>query len=327
MQQNTEIVIKQGRDNKIDKIKFREYTIKYGALVLLLLLIIINSIMTPNFFKVATMWNILIQVTSIMLVGLGMTVVISSGGIDISVGAMMAIASIVGAKLLWLGVVPAIIIALLVAGCFGLFSGFLIAHFKIQPMIVTLGMMIAGRGIAQVINDAMLLNFTNPQFSSIGQSKLFGVVPIQVFIMAIAIAIIYFVVKRMKFGRYVQSMGDNYKASRLSGINTFVTTLVIYGLCAVFAGAAGLIETARLSAADANAVGKFIELDAIASVAVGGTPLSGGKANIFGTIVGALMMQIITVSVNMNNIPHSYSIVIKSIIIILALYIQRERTA
>jgi galactofuranose transport system permease protein len=305
----------------------KEFIRKYGAWIVLILLIVINSVFTPNFLKINTIWNILIQVSTVMLVALGMTVVISSGGIDISVGAVMAVSSISCAKLLGLGVFPAIVIGLLVATCFGVFSGFMVAHFKIQPIIITLTLMISGRGIAQGINDAMLLNFTEPKFSYFGLHRFFGVVPIQVVIMAVAIIVIYFVIQKMTFGRYVEAMGDNYNAARLSGINTFMTTVIIYGISALMAGTAGLLETARLSAADANAIGRLIELDAIAAVAVGGTPMSGGKANVIGTVVGALIMQILTVSVNMNNIPYSYSLVLKSIIIITAVYVQRERTA
>jgi galactofuranose transport system permease protein len=315
------------KDTKLANMQVKELTRKYGALAVLIISILVNSILTPNFANINTVWNILIQVSTVMLVALGMTVVISSGGIDISVGAIMALASITGAKLLGLGVFPAILIALLFAACFGAFSGFMVAHFRIQPIIITLTLMISVRGVAQVMNNSQLLNFTEPKFSYFGLHRFFGVIPIQVVIMAIAIGIIYFVIKKMTFGRYVEAMGDNYHASRLSGINTFMTTIAIYALSAAMAGGAGLLETARLSAADANAIGRLVELDAIAAVAVGGTPLNGGRANIMGTVVGALIMQILTVSVNMNNIPYSYALVIKSIIIIVAVYVQRDRTA
>jgi galactofuranose transport system permease protein len=315
------------KDTQLANMQVKELARKYGALAVLIISILVNSILTPNFANINTVWNILIQVSTVMLVALGMTVVISSGGIDISVGAIMALASITGAKLLGLGVFPAILIALLFAACFGAFSGFMVAHFRIQPIIITLTLMISVRGVAQVMNNSQLLNFTEPKFSYFGLHRFFGVIPIQVVIMAIAIGIIYFVIKKMTFGRYVEAMGDNYHASRLSGINTFMTTIAIYALSAAMAGGAGLLETARLSAADANAIGRLVELDAIAAVAVGGTPLNGGRANVMGTVIGALIMQILTVSVNMNNIPYSYALVIKSIIIIVAVYVQRDRTA
>ncbi len=304
---------------------FSEFARKYGALTVLLLLVAINCVITPNFAKVTTVNNILVQVSTIMLVALGMTIVISSGGIDISVGSMMALSAIVSAKLLPYGVLTAVIGGMAVTAVFGVVIGLLIVRYQIQPIIVTMTFMIAGRGIAQVINNAQLLNFTEPKFSYLGLHRFGGVLPIQVVIIAVAVVVIGFVMKRMTFGQYVQSMGDNLKASRLSGINTVATTLLIYTISASLAGFAGIMETARLSAADANAIGRLIELDAIAAVAVGGTCMEGGRAKIIGTMIGALVMQIITVSVNMNDIPYAYSLVVKSVIIIVALYVQRER--
>jgi ribose/xylose/arabinose/galactoside ABC-type transport system permease subunit len=190
----------------------RDLAGKYGALFVLILLIGLNITFTPNFANVNTIWNILIQVSSVLLVALGMTIVVSSGGIDISVGSIMAISSIVTAKALGLGVVPAIAAGLVTVALFGAFSGFMIGKFKIQPIIVTLTLMISGRGIAQVINDAQLLNFTEPSFSFFGTHRLFGIIPIQVLIMAIAVAVVYFVMNRMTFGLYVQAIGVNSKA-------------------------------------------------------------------------------------------------------------------
>ncbi len=300
---------------------------KYGALFVLLLITLLNCFVTPNFASLNVMWNIIIQVTTVMLVALGMTAVISLGGIDISVGSIMAIASIVVAKFLDLGVVPAILITLAVSAVFGIFSGFIVSKFNIQPIIVTLSVMIAGRGIGQVINDAQLLNFYNPEFSAIGTYKVFGVIPIQAFIMLVFISIFLFVMKKTVFGTYIQAMGDNKKASSLSGVNTVFIMIAVYTISSIMAGMAGIVETARLSAGDANAIGKSIELDAIAAVVVGGTPMTGGVANITGTVIGALIMQIITVSVNMNNIPFAYSLVIKSLIIVVAIYLQRDKNA
>lgn len=322
---DTGVTLPKGEKKKVVNHAYTELIKKYGALAVLMLLIIGNLVFTKNFAQVSTMWNVLIQVTSILLVSLGMTLVIASGGIDISVGSMMAISAIVVAKALPLGVVPAILISIAVVAVFGAVMGILVVHFEIQPIIVTLTFMIAGRGIAQVINNAQLLNFTEPSFSYLGLHRFAGLIPIQVVILLIAVVVFTFMIKRTTFGQYIQSMGDNFKASRLSGINTVMTTILIYVICSSMAGFAGIIETARLSAADANAIGRMIELDAIAAVAVGGTSMVGGKANILGTVIGALIMQVITVSVNMNNIPFTYSLVLKSIIIIVAVYVQRER--
>jgi ribose/xylose/arabinose/galactoside ABC-type transport system permease subunit len=299
---------------------------RYGVFFVLILLLLFNSIFTSNFAKINTIWNILIQVTPIILTSLGLTFVIASGGIDISVGSVMAIASIVTAKLLGLGVLPAVLIGLLVSATVGLFNGYMIAKFKLQSIIVTLTIMMAARGLAQVINKGQLLNFDNPSFSMLGMHRIGGIIPIHVVVILIAVAITYFLASHMTFGHFVHATGDNYKAARLSGINTFFITLSVYSLCSFLSGFAGLVETARLSAADASSIGRLMELDAIASVAIGGTPINGGKPRILGTVIGALIIQTVTVSMNMNDVPFSYALVLKSLIIIFAVYMEKERS-
>ena len=185
--------------------------------------------------------------------------------------------------------------------------------------------MMAARGFAQVLNDAMILLFYSPAYSNLGTYRINGSVPIQLVFILIALVIVLFLVKKTTFGRYIQALGDNPIAARLSGVNVFWTIILVYVISSVLAGFAGIIETAKISAADGNAIGNLAELDAIAAVAVGGTPLSGGKAKVMGTVVGALIMQLITISVNMNNIPFEYARVIKSAIIITAVYLQRDK--
>jgi ribose transport system permease protein len=148
----------------------------------------------------------------------------------------------------------------------------------------------------------------------------------QFFFIFLVVLFVYFVMEKMLFGRYVQSVGDNPSSARLAGINTVRTIIFVYMFSALFAGAAGIIETSRLNAADGNAVGRLAELDAIAAVAVGGTSMLGGRAHVFGTIVGALIMQLITISVNMNNIPFEMAQIIKAVVIIVAVFLQREKS-
>lgn len=307
------------------KVLTQDFLRQYGALIVLVLMLIFNAFVTPNFFGIGTIWNIIIQSCTVILTGMGMTMVISSNGIDISIGAVMAIASMVSAKMLPFGVPLAILSGLAAAAVVGLFTGFIIAKFKIQPIIVTLTVMIAGRGIAQVMNDAMMLNFVNPAFSAIGTARIADRIPIQTFIIIVVVAITWFIMNRTTLGLYIQSAGDNMPAARLAGVHITKTILMVYAYSAVLAGLAGLIATARLSAADGNSIGKLSELDAIAAVAVGGTAMSGGRARVLGTVIGAVIMQLITIMVNMNNIPYAYAQVIKSIIIVAAVWLQRER--
>jgi ribose transport system permease protein len=299
---------------------------KYGALMVLVGMLSVNMLVTPNFVSMGTVWNIIIQSCTILLTGMGMTMVISSGGIDISVGSMMAVGSMAAAKLLPFGLVPAILGGLLLCLALGAFNGFMIAKLHMQPMIMTLTMLMVVRGMAQVMNDAMLLYINDAKFAMIGTYKIGGVLPIQFFVILAVVLFVYFVMEKMLFGRYVQSVGDNPSSARLAGIDTVRTIIFVYMFSALFAGVAGIIETSRLSAADGNAVGRLAELDAIAAVAVGGTSMLGGRAHVLGTIVGALIMQLITISVNMNNIPFEMAQVIKAVVIIVAVFLQREKS-
>lgn len=306
-----------------DRQKTVSFLIDYSPALVLLLMLLFNVIFTPNFASVNTIRNIAIQVTSALLIALGMTWVIASGGIDISVGSVMAVTSMVSAKMVGIGVFPAIALGLMVGTASGVVAGAVISRFKIQPIIVTLPLMIGMRGVAQIINDSKILRFESEGYVFIGRHRIFGEFPIQLTIVIVAIAVMYFISNKMVFGRKIQAVGDNFKASKLVGINTFAVTVVIYATCAFLASIAGVIETARISASDANVLGKMIELDAIAAVAIGGTPMEGGKPNIMGTVFGAIIIQIITTMVNMNNISFEYSMILKAVIIILALWIQR----
>lgn len=298
----------------------------YGALLALILLIVANALFTPNFATASNLWNILLQVSTTVLVAVGMTIVIATRGIDLSVGSVMAIASALAATQLDRGVGVAILVALIVALGVGALNGALISGFRIQPIIVTLALLITGRGVAQVIAGGQLVPFSNPTFEYLGKGYV-GPVPVQALIMVIAVALAIFVMRATSFGRYVVATGGNEAAARLAGIKTHRTKIAVYAISGLLAGLAGLIETARLGASDAAKVGVNIELDAIAAVVVGGTPLTGGRATIIGTLIGALIMQVITTSFNMLLIPFSWSLVLKAAIILIAVYVQRPKVA
>ncbi len=305
--------------------KITDYAPTYGAFVALVLLLVFDSLFIPNFFHPSNFRNILLQVSPTVLVAVGMTFVIATRGIDLSVGAVMAIASAVAATSLDHGVVPAILLALAVATCAGAFNGALVSGFRIQPIIVTLALLIAGRGVAQVINGGQLIPFSNPPFEYLGRGYV-GPIPVQVLIMFFVVAVAIFVMRATMFGRYVVATGGNEAAARLAGVKVHRTKIAVYALSGLLAGVAGLIETARQGASDAPNIGPNIELDAIAATVVGGTPLTGGRATVVGTLIGALIMQIITMSFNMNGIRYSWALVIKAAIIIVAVYIQRPKS-
>jgi ribose/xylose/arabinose/galactoside ABC-type transport system permease subunit len=299
----------------------------YGAPAALVLLVIASAALTSNFATASNLWNVLLQVSPTLLVAVGMTMVIAIGGIDLSVGSVMAIASALAATLLGHGVSVAVLAALAAALAVGALNGALVSGFRIQPILVTLALLIAGRGAAQVMSEGgQLIPFSNPAFESLGAGHV-GPVPVQVLVTAVVVGAALFVMRGSSFGRYVIAVGGNEAAARIAGVPIHRTKIAVYAVSGLLAGLAGLIETARLGASDAAKVGLNIELDAIAAVVLGGTPLTGGRATVAGTIVGALIMQVITTTFNMQLIPFSWSLVLKAAIILLAVYIQRPRVA
>lgn len=310
---------------KTNNFKIADYAPTYGAAVALVVLLIVNLVFTPGFAAVDNFRNILVQVTPTMLVAIGMTFVIATGGIDLSVGSVMAIASAVTATSLDYGAGLAIAFGLLAGALLGVFNGALIAGFKIQPIIITLALLISGRGIAQVISSGgQVIPFSDQTFEFLGKGSIAGI-PFQIFLLIAVIAAAIFIMRETIFGRYIAAVGGNESAAELSGVRVNRTKITVYALSGLLAALAGLIYTSRLGASDASKVGDGIELDAIAATVVGGTPLTGGKASIIGTVIGALIMQIISTGFNMNGIPFSWSLVIKAAIILFAVYIQRPK--
>lgn len=305
----------------------RRYLYKYGTLTFFVILLISNAFFTPNFVSYGTIRNLLLQVFPIMLVSLGMMMVISSEGIDISVGAIMSISASVTVKLFSLGygLLPSVLAGLSAACLCGLFNGGMIARFRIQPIVITLILMIAGRGLAQIILGELSMSFYYTTLADLGAYKAGGLIPVQFIIMLVVIIAMGFIVKTTVFARHVEAIGDNYRASKLSGVNIPFVILGVYALCGSLSGLAGIMEAARINSVNAASLGLLVELDAIAAVAIGGTPFTGGKARLLGTVLGALIVQLVTIIVNMNNIQFHYSLVIKAVIIVLALYLQRER--
>jgi len=303
-----------------------QFVKNYSMVFFFLVLIVLNAIFTPNFLSIGTLDNTLRQVFPIMLVALGMTLVISSGGIDISVGAIMAVAAAVIARCYTdsMGVIPAVGCGVLAAGLCGLLNGVLISKFRIQPIIVTLIVMFAGRGVAQMILGEFPVSLMGTPFETFGRERLRGV-PVQVLLMIPAVAIMFFVVKKTVFARRVEAIGDNRRAARLVGINIFRVTVGVYVLCAVLCAIAGAMEAARGGRVDAGRLGMYIELDAIAAVAIGGTCFAGGRARILGTVFGAVLVQLVTVIVNMNNIQYHYSLILKAMVLIAAVWAQRDK--
>jgi ribose/xylose/arabinose/galactoside ABC-type transport system permease subunit len=297
----------------------------YAAVAALVVLVLLNALFTPHFATASNLWNVLLQVSTVVLVAVGMTLVISTGGIDLSVGSVMAIAGAIAAVLLDRGIVVAVLAALAGGTLVGVLNGALVAALRVQPIVVTLATLIAGRGLAQVIShEGELVTIDHPGFALFGRGHA-GPIPIQVLIALASVAAAFFVLRATPFGRYVLAAGGNPAAARLAGVPVQRTLVSVYAASAFLASVAGLIVASRLGASDAAKIGQNMELDAIAAVVVGGTALSGGRATVLGTVVGALIMQVIATSFNMLLVPYSWSLALKAAIILVAVYLQRPK--
>jgi ribose/xylose/arabinose/galactoside ABC-type transport system permease subunit len=305
---------------------------RYGTFLAFLALILFNVFMTRNFLSWQTLNVNLTQVAPIVIVAIGMTLVIATGGIDLSVGSLMAIAGAIAPMIFMgklfpvdpvVGVALALVIPILIAGMLGWFNGFLVTHFRIQPIVATLVLFIAGRGIAQVITNGNLQVFKNPEFQFIAMGRIAGI-PVQVILMLVVAALAFALIRHTVIGRQIIAVGGNEKAARLTGIPVRRVKLFVYVVSGALAGLAGLIVIARNSASDANLVGFGMELDAIAAVAVGGSLLTGGRANIIGTVLGAFVIQLVRYTLLANGVPDAAALVVKAGLIVAAVFIQQR---
>ena len=313
-----------------------QFLTKYSTLVALLALVVFNLIFTNHFISIQTLNVNLTQVATIVIVGVGMTLVIATGGIDLSVGSLMAISGAIApiiflSKVVKIGeihvaVAIAMIVSVLVAGAFGWFNGWLITRFRIQPIIATLVLFIAGRGIAQVSTNGNLQPFKLGEFQWVGLGRWFGV-PVQVVIMIVLVAVAAWVLRRSLFGRQILAIGGNEQAARLAGIPVANVKRWVYCISGLCSGIAGLVVIAINSSSDANLVGLGMELDAIAAVAVGGTLLSGGRATVTGTLIGALIIQLVRYTLLSNGVPDDVAKLVKAALIVVAVWLQRQGRA
>ncbi|MBA3794469.1 MAG: ABC transporter permease, partial [Rubrobacter sp.] len=270
--------------------------------------------------------NLLVQVSPVLLVSLGLALVIGTEGIDLSVGAIMALASAALPLYLGYGWPVAIGLSLFVGIAAGLVNGSLVAFAGVQPIVATLALLVAGRGLAQIFTNGQLLIVTDPVVLALGQARPFGI-PAPVIVAAVAVAVVAFLIRRTTFGRYVVAIGGNRSASYLSGHPVSRTLLAVYAISGLLAAVAGIVATARLGASDPSNVGVLIELSAITAVVVGGTPLTGGRVRLAGTVMGALLMQLISTTFISNNLPFTYAQVLTAGIILIAVYVQKGRGA
>lgn len=304
---------------------------QFAVLVAVVLLI---SLAFPDFLKLqmqngrlyGSLVDVLNRGAPVALLAIGMTIVIATRGIDLSVGAVMAICGAVAAASITSGhsLVYTLAIALSVGLLCGLWNGILVAVLDIQPIIATLVLMVAGRGIAQLVTEGAILTFNDPGLIFIGSGSFLGL-PMPVIIWLVFGIGVTLLVRRTALGMLIEALGINRRASTLSGVSTGVLLIAAYVLSGLCAAIAGIIAAADIKGADANNAGLWLELDAILAVVVGGNSLLGGRFSIAASLLGAMIIQSINTGILLSGFPPEFNLIIKAAIIVLILVIQSPR--
>lgn len=313
----------------------------FWPLVVLAILVVLNVIAFPGFLNIGvrdghlfgSLIDILRNGAPTLLIAVGMTLVIATRGIDLSVGAVCAISGAVASSIL-LGspdpgdpaiVAVAVLVALLLSLVLGLWNGFLVTVLGIQPIVATLILMTAGRGIAMLITEGQIITVDSAPFKVLGSGFVVGV-PVPVVVAAVVLVLAIVITRRTALGMLIESVGINPEASRQAGVRARGLVFGVYTVCAFLAALAGLILTSNQTAADANNTGLFIELDAILAVVIGGTSLAGGRYSLLGTLVGALVIQTLVTTVYTVGIPPIATMVFKAAVVVLVCLLQSPTT-
>ena len=323
--------------------RLRNHPLLWPVLTLLLILAV-NATLNPGFWKLqwrdghlyGSLIDILNRAAPLMLVSLGMTLVIATRGIDISVGAVVAISAsvaalMIGGTLQIQNGVPthvsrfpmplALFCALATAVICGLWNGLLVAKIGLQPIIATLILMVAGRGIAQLVTGGQIVTVYYTPYFYIGSGYLWGL-PFALFIAAAVYAVLHWAVTRTALGLFIQAIGINPAAARLAGVRERLISICVYAFCGLTAGIAGLIISSNVKSADGNNAGNLMELDAILAVTLGGTLLTGGRFTLAGSLIGALIIQTLTSTIYSIGVPPEINLVVKASVVFVVMLMQ-----
>jgi galactofuranose transport system permease protein len=298
----------------------------YGVYAAIVVLVAIDTGLDTNFLSLANLRVQIFSAVPILVVALGMALVIGTEGIDLSVGAVIALSAAVVSLYLGYGVFLTLVVSLVAGALSGMIGGSLVAFARVQPIVATLALMIGLRGFAVILNGATAKTVTDPTVTSLGVGDWFGI-PEMAWIAAALVLIVAFLVHRTTFGRQLRAVGDNRAASTLAGLPVRRVLLTVYVLSGVFAALAGVLIVGYGGYADPANYGLNYELSAITAVVVGGTPLSGGKVRVLGTVAGAIFMQLISATLIQHDIKASYEQMVEAAIIIGAVYTSRERSS
>jgi galactofuranose transport system permease protein len=304
----------------------------FWPLVALVALLVFNLLFTTGFarmeFRDGRLFGTLVDIfqngAPVMLLAVGMTLVIALGGIDLSVGSVMALSGAVAALLMTehgqsvpMGVLAALGVALVV----GAINGALVSYASVQPIIVTLVTLVMGRGLAQALTQDQKVRFEIPAFEFIGNGTVVGL-PFPVLLVAVVAVAVSVLLRRTATGLYIEAMGGNPQAARLCGLRVHVIRMLAYMACALCAGLAGLIAAADIKEADVANAGLYLELDAILAVVLGGTSLTGGRANLVGSLIGATFIQTLTIMLQMRGVITEHTLIIKAIVALTVCFMQ-----
>jgi ribose transport system permease protein len=298
---------------------------RLGPLLALIAVCIGLAFMSPNFLTVSNTFDVMRQASINALIAFGMTLSILLGGIDLSVGSILAVSSVVAAMAMkgGQGAGVAAGMAILAGSGMGSLNGVVIAKGNVAPFIATLGMMTLLRGVALVLtNGSPISDFSSNFFAMLGDGYVVRLIPVPVVLMLAMFALFWFVLTRTVFGRHVYATGGNAEAAKLSGVNTDRVQILVYTVSGAMAALAGVILTSRLDSAQPTA-GAGYELDAITAVVLGGTSLAGGRGWIFGTLVGALLIGVLNNGLNLMGVSAFYQQVVKGSVILLAVLLDR----
>ncbi|GAA0351572.1 ribose ABC transporter permease [Morganella psychrotolerans] len=306
----------------------KEWLLEQKSLIALFILIFVVSMISPTFFTLNNMFNILQQTSVNAIMAVGMTLVILTSGIDLSVGSLLALTGAVAASMVGADVnaIVAVFGALALGAAIGGVTGIIVAKGKVQAFIATLVMMLLLRGVTRVYTDGSPVStgFSDNAdvFSWLGIGRLFGI-PAPVWLMIVVFAGAWYLLNHTRLGRHIYALGGNESATRLSGISVDKIKIIVYALCGLLAALASVIEVARLSSAQPMA-GNGYELDAIAAVVLGGTSLAGGKGRIMGTLIGALILGFLNNALNLLGISSNYQMIVKAVVILLAVLVDNK---
>ncbi|WP_207535185.1 ABC transporter permease [Desertivirga arenae] len=316
---------------------YKPYLVKFQSLIALLILCLLISILSDKFLTMSNGWNVMRQISVNITISVGMTLIVLTAGIDLSVGSVLALCGAITAGLLKNGIplpsadlfvgftlLGAIVIGLLLGFSLGGFNGWVITKFKVPPFVATLAMLTIARGLTFLYTEGFPISGMGEKFAYLGTGWLFGI-PVPVWISAIVVAIAGVITNKTRLGRYIYAIGGNESASRLSGINVNKVKIVVYSIAGGLAATGGILVTSRLDSAQPNA-GVSYELDSIAAVVIGGTSLAGGKGSVLGTVLGAIIIGVLNNGLVLLNVSPFWQQVVKGAVILLAVIIDKSNS-